>query len=128
MNVLLDTHTFLWWITNSEKLSDKATVILEDTDNSLYLSSASVWEMAIKISIGKLELTETLDVFVPAQLAANQIQELPILNRYAIAVSTLPWHHQDPFDRMIIAQGLTEEMLIVSKDEFFDAYGIQRIW
>lgn len=128
MNVLLDTHTFLWWITNSEKLSDKATVILEDTDNSLYLSSASVWEMAIKISIGKLELTETLDVFVPAQLAANQIQELPILNRYAIAVSTLPWHYQDPFDRMIIAQGLTEEMLIVSKDEFFDAYGIQRIW
>jgi len=128
VKLLLDTHSFLWWIIDSEKLSFKVKTVLEDTGNELYLSSASVWEMAIKISIGKLILTEPLDVFIPAQLAANQIQELPIVNHHAMYVTQLPWHHKDPFDRMIIAQSLTDKMVVISKDSFFDAYSIQRIW
>lgn len=128
MKLLLDAHSFLWWIMNVNKISRIATILIERLDNELYLSSASVWEIAIKTSIGKLELTEPLDTFIVSQLAKNQIQELPVCNIHAVHVAQLPWHHRDPFDRIIIAQSLTEAMPIISKDEIFDAYGVQRLW
>jgi PIN domain nuclease of toxin-antitoxin system len=92
------------------------------------LSTASLWEIAIKISFGKLALTEPFDVLIPAQLNLNGIELLEISDAHASMVANLPFHHRDPFDRLLIAQAQVEQMTIVSKDDTFDAYGIKRKW
>jgi PIN domain nuclease of toxin-antitoxin system len=92
------------------------------------LSTASLWEIAIKISLGKLALTEPFDVLIPAQLNLNGIELLEISVAHASMVANLPFHHRDPFDRLLIAQAQVEQMTIVSKDDTFDAYGIKRKW
>lgn len=128
MNILLDTHAFLWFIAGSENLSDKARELIEDEANHVFLSAASLWEMAIKVSLGKLTLTEPFETLIPEQLAVNGIELLAISVPHATRVASLPFHHRDPFDRLLIAQALTEEIPIISGDEAFDAYGITRLW
>jgi PIN domain nuclease of toxin-antitoxin system len=128
MNVLLDTHTFLWFVVDDERLSDAARALIEAEDSQPFLSIASLWEMAIKVSLGKLMFEQPFDVFVPQQLAMNGIGILNISIEHTAAISTLPFHHRDPFDRLIAVQAKVEKMCLVSADPAFDAYEVQRVW
>ncbi len=127
MKLLLDTHTFLWFINNSPQLSIDAKNLIE-SDVDLLLSIASLWEIAIKVSIGKLTIPNTYDQFIPQQVQLNDMEVLPISLAHLAVVTTLPFHHRDPFDRLLIAQAMVEKMSIISADEIFDSYGISRIW
>ncbi|CCI19932.1 MAG: type II toxin-antitoxin system VapC family toxin [Microcystis panniformis] len=127
MKLLLDTHTFLWFINNSPQLSIDAKNLIE-SDVDLLLSIASLWEIAIKVSIGKLTIPNTYDQFIPQQVQLNDMEILSISMAHLTVVTTLPFHHRDPFDRLLIAQAMVEKMSIISADEIFDSYGISRIW
>jgi PIN domain nuclease of toxin-antitoxin system len=127
MKLLIDTHVFLWFINDSDELSDLAKSLLE-SEFDLWLSLASVWEIAIKLSVKKLLLPEPFADFLTEQLAINEIELLtPTLKHFEV-VSQLPLHHRDPFDRLIIGQAITEDVAIVSIDAAFDAYEVQRLW
>jgi PIN domain nuclease of toxin-antitoxin system len=128
MRALLDTHTFLWFITADPKLSRSAQQILSAGSNELYLSVAGLWEIAIKVGIGRLPLPQPLDPFLPEQLRINRVELLTIAPRHVLAVAHLPLHHRDPFDRLIIAQAMQEGLPIVSADVTFDHYGVPRLW
>ena len=128
MRLLLDTHTFLWWINNDPSLSEPARIAISSKVNECYLSLASCWELAIKTSIGKLQLTKSVDRFIPEELAANDFQLLSIDFRHVAKVETLPFHHRDPFDRLLVAQALIEKMTIISADAVLSEYGIKRLW
>lgn len=128
MNLLLDTHTFLWFIAGSENLSPKARKLIEDDANRVFLSAASLWEIAIKVSLGKLALSEPFETLIPAQLEMNSIEMLGISVSHTSQVASLPFHHRDPFDRLLVAQALTEEIPIVSADEALDTHGVARLW
>ena len=127
MKLLLDTHTFLWFIDDNPQLSQKGKALLE-ADNELLLSIASLWEIAIKLSLGKLTLEMPTEVLMIQQLTRNDIDVLPITVAHLVIVSTLPLHHRDPFDRLLIAQAIVEQIPIVSADPMFDAYPVQRLW
>lgn len=127
MQYLVDTHTFLWFIEGSPALSKRAKDLLE-SDVNLLLSIASLWEISIKISIGKIALTQPFELFIPDQLTKNAIEILPITTEHLVLLTSLPFHHRDPFDRLLIAQVIHEQLSIVSKDSHFDPYGIQKIW
>ncbi len=127
MNVLIDTHTFLWFVNDDPQLTTTAAALLE-SDNVVQLSIASLWEIAIKVSLGKLALPAPFETFIPEQLARNDIMVLPIRIVDCHQVIALPLHHRDPFDRMIIAQALVEGMPVIGRDTAFDAYGINRLW
>jgi PIN domain nuclease of toxin-antitoxin system len=128
MKLLLDTHSFLWFIEDDSRLSTTARTLIEDGDNEVFLSVGSLWEMAIKVSLGKLRLSQPFATFIPDQLAANTISPLPIAVDHAAQVVTLPFHHRDPFDRLLIAQALIDHIPIVGVDTVFDLYGVKRIW
>ena len=128
MRQLLDTHTFLWYITDNPKLSRRSLERIQNEENDNLLSLASVWEMAIKQSIGKLRFNLPLDVFIPQQLQVNEMQLLDIQLSHVAEIATLPLHHRDPFDRLLIAQAMVEQIPILGTDSFFDAYAIERIW
>ena len=130
MKLLLDTHTFLWLIVGNPNLSATAQVALADTANTLFLSVASVWELAIKTSrrSPQLTLADPLDVFVGKWMAAYQISVLPVQLPHALNVVRLPHHHRDPFDRILIAQALVDGMTLVSGDSEFALYPISVLW
>lgn len=128
MKLLLDTQAFLWFVTDDARLSAAARTTIEDADNERALSIASVWEMAIKHALGKLQFTEPFPQFVTTQMAANDMALLAIGLEHAIAVASLPMHHRDPFDRLLIAQALAEKLVMVSSDGAMDQYGVRRIW
>lgn len=128
MRLLLDTHALLWWIDDAPTLSRKARTALASPDNECLVSLASCWEMAIKVSLGKLRLPAALEQFIPEQLAANAFRQLPIDFRHVAKVATLPFHHRDPFDRLLAAQAIEEECEIVSADAVFLRYGVKRVW
>lgn len=128
MRLLLDTHTFLWFFVGDNTLSRTARTLIEDESNEKFFSIASLWEIAIKVSIGKLTLTAPFDAIFPDQLANNGIDVLGITPAHASAVATLPFHHRDPFDRLLIAQAPIEQMELVSIDSGFDGYSVQRLW
>ncbi len=128
MNILLDTHAFLWFIAGSNELSDKARELIEDENNRVFLSAASLWEMAIKVSLEKLTLSEPFETLIPEQLALNGMEILGITVAHTTQVAILPFHHRDPFDRLIIAQALEEQIPVISADDTFDKYGVTRIW
>lgn len=128
MNILLDTHAFLWFVDANPKLSAKAQSEIESPANRKWVSLASCWEIAIKVGLGKLKLSDSVGVFVPRELTANGFSLLPIDLKHAMFVSDLPLHHRDPFDRLLIAQCLVDELGFVSGDEAMDAYGVNRIW
>ena len=125
---MLDTHAFLWWITDDPRLSLKVRDLIADGQNELFLSAASAWEIAIKAQIGRLHLSDKPDVLIPDQLSRNSIQALPIHFRHALHVFDLPNHHRDPFDRMIIAQAELENLPIISSDKIFNQYGVEVVW
>ncbi len=128
MRLLLDTSTFLWFILNDSLLSARAALLIGDPTNEIEISPASYWEIAIKVSIGKLSLSEPLLDFLQREIATNQFRILPIEPIHVAPLTTLPFHHRDPFDRLIIAQALVERIPIVSADTAFDDYGVTRIW
>jgi PIN domain nuclease of toxin-antitoxin system len=128
MNILLDTHAFLWFINDDPQLSDAAKRLIEDEESQPFLSVASLWEMAIKISLGKLTLKQPYEVFLLQQLSVNGIGILNITLRHAAEVATLPFHHRDPFDRLLVVQSKIENMPLISADSIFDHYGIARVW
>lgn len=125
---MLDTHSFLWFIGGDERLSLTARTLIEDGNNDVFLSVASLWEMAIKISLGRLQLAQPFEIFIPQQISPNHIGVLGITISHTARVSVLPFHHRDPFDRLLIAQSLVEQMSIVSCDPELDVYGITRLW
>jgi PIN domain nuclease of toxin-antitoxin system len=126
--VLLDTHAFIWFIEGSPKLSAPARAAIEDVDAVRFLSVASVWEIAIKASIGRLALAAPLDELFPAQVERNAIQFLDIGVRHALRIATLPLQHRDPFGRMLAAQALVDDLTLISADTAFDAYAVRRVW
>jgi len=128
MKVLLDTQAFLWLIGDTPELSKQARKIFLDPHNKLYLSLASIWEIAIKNSLGKLKLRHPIERFIPEQLQENGILQLDINFRHVARVATLPFHHRDPFDRLIISQAMEESLPILSTDSAFDDYDLKRIW
>ena len=128
MNILLDTHAFLWFVADVPRLSDTARALIEAEDSQPFLSIASLWEMAIKISLGKLKLEQPFETFIPQQLTLNGIGILNLSVEHTAAISTLPFHHRDPFDRLIAVQARIEKMPVVSADPAFDAYEIERVW
>ncbi|WP_373511839.1 type II toxin-antitoxin system VapC family toxin [Persicitalea sp.] len=131
MNLLLDTHTLIWFFDGSDNLSDEATVKIEDPVIGKFLSVASFWEIAIKISIGKLRMELSMEN-LERLVWENDMDILPIRIEHTFPLRNLPFHHKDPFDRLIVAQLLVEGMDIVSGDEVFDQYlenrTIKRIW
>lgn len=128
MRALIDTSVFLWTISGGEKLSENARRCIADLDNDLFLSIASLWEIAIKTSIGKLELLLPFNQLIPDQLEQNEISVLPIEFNHLSQIIDLPFHHRDPFDRLIIAQSPAEQMPVIAKDSAFSQYPAQLIW
>jgi PIN domain nuclease of toxin-antitoxin system len=129
-NLLLDTHTFLWFAVASlgHNLPQPTRDLLEQKTNSLYLSVASPWEVAIKVSIGKMNLPQSIRQIVQTEISKNGLNLLDIKLAHLDVIERLPFHHKDPFDRLIIAQSQTEGFAVVSIDAAFDAYGVNRIW
>ncbi len=128
MNILLDTHTFLWFVDDNPRLSEPARVLIESDDSQPFISMASFWEIAIKISLGKLQLKQPYETFIPQQLALNGIGVLNLSLEHTAALAILPFHHRDPFDRLILVQAKIEKMPLVSADPAFDLYSVKRIW
>jgi PIN domain nuclease of toxin-antitoxin system len=128
MNALLDTHTFLWWITDNAELSPRAREVVSDGENTLFLSAASGWEIAIKAKLGRLQLPDNPERFVLKHMSQNAITGLPIQLSHALHVYTLPDHHRDPFDRVLIAQSQLEKLPIVTKDPQISHYSVKIIW
>jgi len=128
MKALLDTHTFLWWIANDPQLSLRARQIMVDSATELFLSVASGWEIAIKSHLGKLRLPPDLQGFVAEQVRVNGIQVLPIEMMHVLHVHTLPDHHRDPFDRLLVAQSQLEKMPILTGDAQIGRYAVTVIW
>ncbi|MDZ8188540.1 MAG: type II toxin-antitoxin system VapC family toxin [Nostoc sp. ChiSLP02] len=126
MQQLLDTHIFIWFIMGDPRISNNLRDRIENNDNCL--SIASVWEMAIKHSIGKLSFNLNFSEFVEQQIIMNGIQLVDIKIEHILTVSQIPLHHRDPFDRMLIAQAIVENIPVLSADTIFDAYPIQRLW
>jgi PIN domain nuclease of toxin-antitoxin system len=128
MRLLLDTHAFLWFLLNDPQLSSTAKLAISDPNNDIEISPASYWEIAIKIGLGKYSLPEPFDVFIERELANNHFRILHIEPRHTMVLTTLPFHHRDPFDRLLIAQAMIENVPLVSCDSIFDAYPINRLW
>jgi PIN domain nuclease of toxin-antitoxin system len=129
VRLLLDTHAFLWWVFAEPKLSRKAReAISDDEQNDILVSAASVWEIATKFRLGKLPHAGAVARDVAAAMASEGFDELPVSVRHAQRVGDLVGRHRDPFDRMLIAQALTENLTLVSNERAFDAYGVKRLW
>jgi PIN domain nuclease of toxin-antitoxin system len=128
VNLLLDTHSLLWVYWNDPKLSTTAAQLVTDPTNRVLVSPASYWEIAIKIKTSKLVLRESFLDFVQHAILDNGFAILPIEPAHCDQLTTLPFHHKDPFDRLLVAQALAEDLPILSIDPILDAYGIQRLW
>ena len=128
MKFLLDTQALLWFLLDDHRLSGKAREKISGLDALIFISPASLWEIAIKISLGKYSLPAPFEAFWDEQFLTNDFALLPISVSHAARVVNLPFHHRDPFDRLIIAQSLVEGIPLVSSDIIFDRYGVERIW
>lgn len=128
MKLLLDTHTFLWFIEGSLNLSDTARSLIEDQENQRLLSIASLWEMSIKVSIGKLTLGMSISELIEREVYGNAIELLEIQPEHLNELVALPFHHKDPFDRLMIAQSLAENIPLVTKDSAFERYSVDLLW
>jgi len=128
MRLLLDTHAFLWFVAGDSALSRRARRQIEAPKNERFLSLASLWEIAIKHSLGRLTLAIPLSQLVERGAENNGVQLLAIERAHVVAVADLPFHHRDPFDRLLVAQAMSHDLAIVGRDEAFDAYPVTRIW
>lgn len=128
MRLLLDTHTLLWFAQHDPKLSATAMALIMDPANTKLVSPASYWEIAIKISVRKYALAQPYEDFMRDAIDRNGFHYLPIEPRYTAALISLPYHHRDPFDRLLVAQAMVEAIPIVSGDAALDSYPITRLW
>lgn len=128
MNLLLDTHTFLWWVAGDAALSPAARDAIADEDNSVYVSAASSWEIATKFRLGKLPGVAAIVGDLTAVLDTQGFRSLAVSFAHGAAAGRLPGPHKDPFDRMLIAQAMADGLILVSNEEPFDAYGVRRLW
>jgi len=124
MNLLLDTHVLLWWLEDNPVLSDKARAAISDGKRGVFVSAASAWEIAIKKALGKLEAPDDLEAALPA----NAFQALPISMAHALTAGALPAYHGDPFDRMLVAQAMLENLTLVTRDENIARYNVPVLW
>jgi PIN domain nuclease of toxin-antitoxin system len=127
MRILLDTHVWLWWLSEPEQLPPRIRQAIEEGSNEILISVASSWEIAIKYALGKLPLPETPGNFVPSRLLREGFSTLHIEHRHALAVASLPPHHRDPFDRLLIAQAQAESIPIATVDSIFEYYDVELI-
>jgi PIN domain nuclease of toxin-antitoxin system len=128
VNLIVDTQVFLWWLVDDHALSGKARDLMKDAGNALYLSAVSAWEIAIKTALGRLEFSGEPSLVVPEQMAANSIEPLPVQISHALHVYSLPTHHRDPFDRMLVAQAQIEGLPILTSDARIGDYDVEVIW
>jgi PIN domain nuclease of toxin-antitoxin system len=128
MTLLLDTHTVLWFWWDDPQLSATARAVICDPANRKLVSPASAWEVAIKVSLKKLDIGGPYRGFFPQHMLRNNFEWLPIADDHLAGLVALPFHHKDPFDRMLVAQALGEGIPIVSADSHLDAYGVNRVW
>ncbi|NER48815.1 MAG: type II toxin-antitoxin system VapC family toxin [Symploca sp. SIO1A3] len=128
MNLLLDTHVLIWLSLTPERISERVTNLLMDETNLWFLSIASVWEMQIKLQLGKLSLNLPLPELIASQQETNGLQLLPIELNHIFMLENLPQFHRDPFDRLLIAQAITEQIPLLSIDTVFDHYPVQQLW
>lgn len=129
MKLLLDTQCWLWWFTQPERLSEEAIAHIADETNELWLSVASIWEMGIKVALGKLPLPEPLEGYISKRMGQLGMRSLEITAIHALQAAALPLHHRDPFDRMLIAQAQSENITLVSADVIFRQYNdVSILW
>jgi len=128
VKLLLDTHTFIWWDSEPQRLSQQVLNMCQDPENVLLVSVASLWEMQIKLQLGKLKLNTPLAELVLGQQEINKIDILDIKLEHVLALGKLPSYHKDPFDRLLIAQADIEEAILVSKDQIFTEYAVKVAW
>ncbi len=128
LDLLLDTHAFLWWLAGDHALSVPARTAIEDTRNTVFVSAATGWEIATKVRIGRLPLAASVAADMADILAAQGFASLPISFVHGQAAGRLPGPHKDPFDRMLIAQAMLDGLVLVSNEQPFDAYGVRRLW
>jgi PIN domain nuclease of toxin-antitoxin system len=128
VNLLLDTHSLLWFLNEDPHLVPNAKALIEDSLNRKFVSMATCWEIAIKVGLKKLDLGKPVSTFLPRELLVNKFGLLHIELVHALHVENLPRHHRDPFDRLLVAQSVIEKIAIVSSDEKFDSYGVVRLW
>jgi PIN domain nuclease of toxin-antitoxin system len=128
MHLLLDTHAYLWFIAGDDQLSPKAKAAIENPENLKLISAASLWEITIKLSLGKLALKTTLERIVSDHIFNNGFNLLQIETGHLIELSRLPMHHRDPFDRLLVAQCKADGLALCSADQTFENYDIQLIW
>ncbi len=127
MSYLIDTQIFIWALENNPRLSKKAIDLLGNNSNSIYISIVSLWEIAIKTNIGKLELSQPLEEII-RRLPEVEISVFTIQTEHVLGLNNLPFHHRDPFDRILIAQAIAEKMEIISSDEIFSHYPVTVHW
>ena len=128
MRLLLDSQSLIWYVDQDQLLSRPAHAAITDPQNDLLLSAAAVWEIGIKCGLGKLSLSAPFQGWMTKAIADLSLDILPITVAYTAVQATLPSHHRDPFDRMLVAQALVEQVSIVSSDAIFDRYGVMRLW
>jgi len=128
MRLLIDTHALIWYVDQDHLLSPSAHAAITDPSNDLLLSGGSIWEIAIKVGLKKLAISQSYRAWIEKVIADLGLSILPITVEYADVQSTLPGHHKDPFDRLLVAQALVERVSIVSADAILDPYGVTRLW
>ena len=127
MNYLLDTHTLIWFLNGDKDLSAKARKAIESTEATNFVSIVSLWEIAIKVSLDRLDLKTSFEK-IGEEISNNNFEMLPITFQDTLILSSLPFHHRDPFDRLLIAQGMNNKFTIISKDQYFDNYKVKVLW
>lgn len=128
LRVLLDTHAFLWWIADSSRLSTTAYNAISQSENSVFVSAATAWEIAIKYRLGKLPEAQAMNYDIVSTIAYQGFSQLPITVQHAHRAGSLHGHHRDPFDRILIAQAMSENLVFISNESLFDRYGVHRLW
>jgi len=128
VKALLDTHVFLWWVLDDERLTPFVRDFVGDRNNELFLSAASCWEMIIKANLGRLVFPEPPEKFIPGQMNQNKLTGLPVQIAHALHIHSLPGHHKDLFDRMLVAQAQLERMPIITNDSLIAAYDVKILW
>jgi PIN domain nuclease of toxin-antitoxin system len=128
LDLLFDTHSFIWWADEPGKLSPSAQSVLLDEKNRLFVSDVSIWEIQIKLQLGKIKLKLPLADLVESQQSDNGVEILRVTTEHILALDQLPPHHKDPFDRLLIAQSIVEDITIVTVDQQFSAYPAKLLW
>ena len=128
MNLLLDTHALLWWRSEPGALSNSAREALSDGSNTIHLSVVNAWEIQIKVALGKMSIDDTLENLIGSEIERNAFRVLHVLLPHVYALNTLAHHHKDPFDRLLIAQAIAEDLTVVTKDVAFEPYSVPTFW